>query len=103
HSAGNFVFSRGADHLVVDPSNYGEFATFETNAVAADADLQGDYGPSQTPWSEAELMWARATTSAVYAARSDFAKAFIFACTPSPIPYAHREWVMLPEGEVVLV
>ncbi len=103
HAAGNFVFSRGADHLVVDPSNYGELATPETNAIPADADLPGDYGPSQTPWSEAELLWARATTDSVYAARSDFAKAFIFASTPSPIPYAHREWVQLPEGEVVLI
>ena len=69
-----------------------------------DADsLQGDYGPSQTPWSQAELLWARGTTDAVFAARSDFAKAFIFADTPSPIPYAHREWVMLPEGEMITV
>jgi hypothetical protein len=39
----------------------------------------------------------------VYAARSDFAKAFIFSDSPSDIPYAHREWVMLPEGEIVTI
>ena len=105
HAAGNFVFTRGADPFVVDPSNYGELRrrSRPTPSTADRRTSQGDYGPSQTPWSEAELTWARATTDAVYAARSDFAKAFIFACTPSPIPYAHREWVVLPEGEIVLV
>src|SRR5262249_48509806 len=63
----------------------------------------GDYAMTQTPWSQAELVWARGTDDAVYAARSDFAKAFIFSSTPSDIPYAHREWVMLPEGEIVAI
>ena len=103
-SASNFVFSRGSDHLVVDPSNYGDFDTFENNAVSADSDvLKGDYAGTQTPWSQAELSWARGTADAVYAARSDFAKAFIFSDTPSDIRYAHREWVMLPEGEIVTI
>ncbi len=103
-SASNFVFSRGSDHLIVDPSNYGEFDSFETNALTADTDLlEGDYARTQTPWSEAELTWARGTSDAVYAARSDFAKAFVFSDKPSDIPYAHREWVMLPEGEVVTI
>lgn len=104
HAAGNFVFSRGGDHLVVDPSNYGEPGTLETNAVAADSPgVSGDYAPSQTGWSEAELVWARGTDAAVYAARGDFAKAFKFSDTPSDIPYAHREWAFLPEGEIVTI
>ena len=103
-SASNFVFTRGKDHLIVDPSNYGEFDTFETNALTVDSDLlKEDYAQTQTPWSQAELVWARGTSDAVYAARSDFAKAFIFSDKPSDIPYAHREWVMLPEGEVVTI
>ncbi len=65
--------------------------------------ITGSYAPSQTPWSQAELTWARGTGDGVYAARSDFAKAFIFSSTPSDISYAHREWVFLPEGEVVTV
>ena len=102
--AGNFVFSRGADHLIVDPSNYGEPGTLETNAPTVDSRrVTGDYAPSQTPWSEAELLWARGTAAAVFAARSDYAKAFIFSSNPSDIPYARRDWVMLPEGEIVLV
>jgi MYXO-CTERM domain-containing protein len=63
----------------------------------------GDYAPSQTPWSLADLPWARGTSDATVAARSDFAQAFIFAETPSDIPYARREWTMLPEGEVVVI
>lgn len=103
-SASNFVLNRGADPLVVDPSNYGEVDSLATNAVTADStNAQDDYFGTQTPWSEAELVWARGTDDAVYAARSDFAKAFIFVETPSDIPYAHREWVFLPEGEIVTI
>jgi hypothetical protein len=103
-SATNFVFSRGTDHLIVDPSNYGEFGTLETNAATADSSrVTGDYAPSQTPWSQAELLWARGTAAAVFAARGDFAKAFIFSDNPSDIPYARRDWVMLPEGEIVII
>src|SRR5262249_23659290 len=52
--------------------------------------------------SQADLVWARGTTDGVYAARGDFAKAFIFAGS-SAIKYAHREWVFLPEGELVTI
>ncbi|MEP7123236.1 MAG: MYXO-CTERM sorting domain-containing protein [Byssovorax sp.] len=104
YSASSFVLSRGADPLIVDPSRYGEVDSLATNAVTAESSVaQGDYVPTQTPWSEAELVWARGSDTAVYAARSDFAKAFIFSSTPSDIPYAHREWVFLPEGEIVTI
>ena len=103
-SAGNVVFSRGADHLLVDPSNYGEPGTLETDAPTVDSPgVMGDYAPSQTPWSEAELLWARGTADAVFAARGDFARAFTWNNEMCDIKYAHREWVMLPEGEMVLV
>lgn len=103
-SASNFVFNRGADPLIVDASNYGEYDSFATNAVTADATVaKGDYIGTQTPWSTAELTWARGTSDATYAARSDFATAFNFSDTPSDIKYAHREWAMLPEGEIVAI
>jgi hypothetical protein len=103
-SASNFVFSRGADHLIVDPSYYGCRSTLPSNAVSADSSVvTGTYAPSQTPWSQAELLWARATASSLFAARSDFADAFIFDGTPSDLPYARRDWVLLPEGEVVVI
>jgi hypothetical protein len=104
YAASNFVFTRGADDLVVDPSDYGLASTLSTNAVSADsAVVVGDYAESQTPWSAAELLWARGTESGVFAARSDFAKGFNYKDTASDIPYAHREWVMLPEGEIVTI
>jgi hypothetical protein len=102
-AAGTFVFSRGGDHLIVDSQNYGDDATFESNAIAVEADLRPDYNPSQTPWSKADLPWARGTADGVFAARSDFGDAFIWSDPPSKISYAHREWVMLPEGEMVTI
>jgi hypothetical protein len=102
--ASNFVLSRGADDLVVDPTPYGNESSWESNAVTADSSVvTGDYAPSQTPWSQADLPWARGTADATYGARSDFAHAFDFDGTPSDITYAHREWTMLPEGEVVTI
>ena len=105
YAASNFVFTRGADHLIVDPSPYGLVGTLTTNAVTADsAQVGGDNAPSQTSWSKAELLWARGTQSGVFGARSDFSKAFNGNNNKtSDIPYAHREWVMLPEGEIVTI
>lgn len=103
-SAGNLVFSRGGDHLIVDPSNYGEPGTLETNAPTVDSPgVSGNYAPSQTPWSQAELLWARATADGVVAARGDLAKAFMDNNDTSDIAYARRDWVMLPEGEMVTI
>jgi hypothetical protein len=102
--AGNFVLSRGADHLIVDAAGYGSRSTLPSNAPTVKADtVQGEYKPSQTAWSEAELLWARGSESGVVAARGDYAKAFNFADTASDIPYALRDWVFLPEGEVVIL
>jgi hypothetical protein len=102
-AASNFVLSRGGDHLIVDPSEYGAENTIETNAVSADSpSLMGDLAKTQSYDSKAELAWARASDSNVFAARSDLANAFLFQGT-SDIPYAHREWVFLPEGEVIAI
>jgi hypothetical protein len=102
-AASTFVLSRGGDHLVVDSARYGEHATFESNAVSAESTkTPPDYTGTQGPDSEAELVWARGTADAVYAARSDLSKAFQFGAD-NDVPYAHREWVMLPEGEVVTI
>jgi hypothetical protein len=103
-AASNFVLSRGGDHLIVDTSEYGGFGTLQTNALSADSpQLTGNYAQTQTPFSQAELVWARASDNNVFAARSDLAKAFNWKDQASDIPYAHREWVMLPEGEVVTI
>lgn len=103
-SASNFVFTRGGDHLVVDPSRYGEVSTLATNALSVDsAQLTGNHAQSQSLWSQAELAWARGTDDAVYAARSDLTKAFLYSSKASDVAYAHREWAMLPEGEIVTI
>lgn len=102
-AAGNFVWSRGGDHLIVDSSNYGQFSTRGTNAVSADTSAPEAYAGTQGPWGEASMPWVRATTDRVFAARSDFAKGFEYNGLPSDIKYAHRDWVMLPEGEIVAI
>jgi hypothetical protein len=100
--ATNFVLSRGADALIADPSPYGSRSSLTSNAVTVDSNVVlGEYKPSQTPWSKADLPWVRGTASGVVAARGDFAQAFIFSDTASDVPYALRDWVFLPEGEIV--
>ena len=102
--ASNFVFSRGADTLVVDPSPYGARSTLTSNAISVDSTaVKGDYQPSQTCWSEADLPWARGTRGGVVAARADVARAFIYSEVPSDVPLARRDWTFLPEGEIVLI
>jgi hypothetical protein len=102
--ATSFVFSRGGDHLVVDPTTYGSRSSLEANAVTVDSDVvQGKYKPSQTPWSRADLPWARGTRSGVVAARGDIARAFDFNGKESDVPLARRDWVFLPEGEIVTI
>jgi hypothetical protein len=103
-NASNFVFTRGGDALVVDPSPYASRSTLTGNAVTVDSNVvTGNYAPSQTPSSAADLPLARGTMSGVVAARSDFAKAFNFTSTPSDIQLALRDWVFLPEGEVITI
>jgi hypothetical protein len=99
----NFVFSHGGDHLIVDSSNYGEPATFETNAISADTGVvDGDYPKTQFNYPANALPWARGTNDGVFAARADVTDAFNFR-GKADIPYAHREWTFLPEGEIVTI
>src|SRR5262249_41211193 len=100
--ASNFVFMRGRDPLIVDPSPYASRSSLTANAVTCDSSVVGgDYRPSQTPWSNAALSFARATRSGVTAARGDFHMAFGIGDVPSDIRFAQRDWVFLPEGEIV--
>jgi hypothetical protein len=103
-SASSFVFSRGEDALVVDPTPYGSRSSLSGNALTVDSDVVlGEYKPSQTPWGRAELTWVRGTPAGVVAARADVAGAFKFQDNASDVPLARRDWVFLPEGEVVVV
>jgi hypothetical protein len=103
YAASNFVFTRGGDHLIVDSSNYAQFSTFGTNAISADTSAPGGYALTQGPWGHATMPWARATSDRVFAARADFARTFEYNGQASEIKYAHREWVVLPEGEIVAI
>ncbi len=103
--ASNVVFYRGADALVVDPSPYGSLSTITSNALTVESNSVGEeYKPSQSVWSgKAEMPWARAGESGIVAARADLSKAFASSKVASDVPYARREFVFLPEGDVVLL
>ncbi len=102
--ASTFVFSRGADALVVDPSPYGSLSSLTSNALTVDSQTVPEgYRPSQSPHSAASLPWARATASGVAAARAELAHAFDDDTGKTDVPFARRDWAMLPEGEVVAI
>ncbi len=102
--ASTFVYSRGADSLVVDPSPYGSLSSLTGNAVTVDSKtVQSGYRPSQSPHSAAELPWARATSSGLAAARAELVHAFDDDTGKSDVPFARRDWAFLPEGEIVTI
>ena len=102
--AANFVLSRGADALIADPSPYGTQSTLTGNGVAIDSnDVASDARPSQTSWSAADMPWARLASTGVVAARGDYALAFNYDGAPSDVGFAKRDYVYMPEGEVVLI
>src|SRR5262249_889081 len=85
-------------------SPYASRSTLTGNAVTVESDVVGgDYQPSQTFWSAADLPWARATRAGVVAARADFGKAFAFNGKDSDVPLAPRHWFFRLEGEVVVL
>ena len=102
--ASNLTFYRGADALVIDPSPYGSLSTLTGNSLTVESNAVGDeYKPSQAVWDNAsELPWARSGQSGIVAARGDIAKAFVSGAK-ADVPFARREMVFLPEGDIVLV
>jgi hypothetical protein len=107
--AGNFVLTRGADDLVVDPSPYGSLSTLTGNAPAVDSSsLPDGYSPSQGMWGKAtKLVWSKQSSSGVAVARCDYADQFRFEDVASDVQHAVRDYVMVPgqngDGTVVLV
>lgn len=107
-NAGNWVLTRGADDLIVDPSPYGSLSTLTGNAPAIDSKVLPDgYSPSQGYWGEsAGLVWARHSGSGVAVARCDYADQFRRLDVPSDVAQALRDFVLIPSAqgaEVVLV
>ncbi|HEV8548645.1 MAG TPA: hypothetical protein VGQ57_06445 [Polyangiaceae bacterium] len=108
NDAGNWVLTRAADDVVVDPSPYGTLSTLTGNAPAVDSDsVPSGYSPSQANWGKTTgLRWARQSGSGVAAARCDYADQFRYDSTPSDVAVALRDFVLVPDGdsgEVVLV
>jgi hypothetical protein len=102
--ASNFVLTRGADHLIADPSPYGSRSSLTANAMTVDSRaVESSYAPSQSPWGHAEMPWARATADGVAAARSELGGAFNGDNAPSDVAFARRDWAFLPEGEIVTI
>jgi hypothetical protein len=107
-NAGNWMLTRGADDLVVDPSPYGSLSTLTGNAPAVDSgSLPEGYSPSQGYWGEKSgLVWARQSGSGVAAARCDYADQFQRSDVPSDVTHALRDFVMIPDeagAAVVLI
>jgi hypothetical protein len=107
-NAGNWVLTRGADDLVVDPSPYGSLSTLTGNAPAIDtATLPDGYSPSQGYWGKKTgLVWSRQSGSGIAAARCDYADQFQRSDVPSDVALALRDFVMIPHADgatVVLV
>ncbi len=112
-NAGNWVMSRGGDYLVVDPTPYGSLSTLNGNAPAVDSIVAGR-SPSQQ-WSllgrKTDLVWTRAATGNIVAARGDYADQFSGLSemddeVPSDVPLAIRDWIFIPsgpDGTIVLV
>jgi hypothetical protein len=107
-NAGNWVLTRGADDLIVDPSPYGSLSTLTGNAPAVDsAVLPSGYSPSQGYWGQTTGMrWLRQSASGIAAARCDYADQFRRSDVPSDVATALRDFVLIPHatgGSVVLV
>jgi hypothetical protein len=101
--ASGFVLARGSDPLVVDPSPYGARSTLMGNALAIDsAVVPPSYSPTQMFDGKAELVRARTTRGGVVAARADIKGAFVFK-GQSDVDLARRDWVMFPDGYIVVV
>jgi hypothetical protein len=100
-NAGNFVLSRGAADLIVDPSPYGSLSTLTGNApTVRSRHLPPNYLPSQGSWSEdIAWRWATKTQGGVVAARCDYADAFRFQERKTDVPEALRDFVLLPSAD----
>jgi hypothetical protein len=104
-NAGNWVLSRGADDLVVDPSPYGSLSTLTGNAPAIDSgSLPDGYSPSQGFWGKRTgWVWTRQSDSGLAAGRCEYADQFQRSDVPSDVKSALRDFVMLPESDGAIV
>lgn len=97
-AAGNFVLSRGGDHLLVDPSPYGSLSSLTGNAPTIQSgNLPANYVPSQAYWSQRTgFAWTTRLEGGELLVRCDYADQYRFQNTPSDIPLALRDFVLMP-------
>jgi hypothetical protein len=100
-NAGNWVLTRGADDVVVDPSPYGSLSTLTGNAPAVDsASLPEGYSPSQGFWGKkTDWRWTRRSGSGLAVARCDYADQFQRSDVQSDVANAWRDFVLIPRAD----
>jgi uncharacterized protein (TIGR03382 family) len=100
-NAGNFVLSRGAADLIVDPSPYGSLSTLTGNAPTVRSTHMGpNYVPSQGAWGgDVAWVWATKSAGGVVAARCDYADAYRWQDLKTDVPEALRDFVLLPSAD----
>jgi hypothetical protein len=100
-NAGNWVLTRGADDVVVDPSPYGSLSTLTGNAPAVDsASLPEGYSPSQGFWGKKTAwQWTRRSGSGLAVARCDYADQFQRSDVKSDVARAWRDFVLIPRAD----
>jgi len=100
HDAGNLVWSRGADNLIVDPTPYGSISTLNGNAPTVRSNIiPEDWRPSHGydgRDDEVDFLWRRQTAAGVVAARCDWRGQLRFRDTPADLSSAIRDVVMVP-------
>jgi hypothetical protein len=97
-NAGSFVLSRGSDDLIVDPSPYGTLSSLTSNApTVVSENFPAEYLPSQAFWGrKTGFRWIRTPKNGLVAARCDYADQYRIQETPSDIPLAYRDFVLIP-------
>jgi hypothetical protein len=95
--SGNWVLSRGKDPLVVDPTPYsGTYSSLTSNAPTVDSNVVSESSRPSQQWSQlhnaADLVWSRAFSGGIVAARGDYADQFRRLDEPSDVKTALRDW-----------
>ena len=100
-NAGNFVLRRGPDDVIVDPSPYGTLSTLTGNAPTVESkNLPDEYLPSQAFWGlRSGYRWISRAGREGLAIRCDYADQYRIQQTPTDVPLALRDFVLIPESE----
>lgn len=99
--AGNFALSRGRDAAIVDPSPYGTLSSLTSNAPTVESSvLPATYVPSQAYWSERTgFRTLEQLPGGQIVVRCDYADQYRIQQTPSDIPFALRDFVLVPSED----